>query len=112
MIGNLLDNAVKFSSEQRAINIFSKSNSSHFTVSVQNEGSGISPDNLDKIFDRFFRVKEKHKEVKGTGLGLTISKFIVEAHQGKIWAENSHKGAFFSFSLPFSQSKHLYSKTD
>ena len=69
-------------------------------MSIKDTGSGIDSEIVPKLFSKFTT-----KSLKGTGLGLFISKSIVEAHGGKIWAENNTdgKGATFSFSLPTSQ---------
>jgi signal transduction histidine kinase len=66
-------------------------------VSMKDTGSGIDPEILPRLFTKF-----ASKSFKGTGLGLFISKSIIEAHGGKIWAQNNSdgKGATFSFSLP------------
>lgn len=98
VVMNLLDNAIKFSQEGIifvTINIAADANS--ITVSVRDAGSGINPDIISRLFSKFATSSEK-----GTGLGLYISKKIVEAHGGKIWAENNKdgKGATFAFTLP------------
>jgi signal transduction histidine kinase len=99
VISNLVDNAVKFTKEQGgsvSINIKSKENDSWVTISIKDTGSGIDPEIIPRLFTKF-----SSKSFKGTGLGLYISKSIVEAHGGRIWAENNvdGKGATFSFSL-------------
>ena len=96
---NILDNAVSFSREGE-IHVILKvenHNGQHFLiVSVKDTGPGIDPEILSKLFTKF-----ASKSDMGTGLGLFISKGIVEAHGGKIWAENNpDRGATFSFSLP------------
>jgi signal transduction histidine kinase len=93
---NLLDNATKFT-EKGAISIASRKENSHITVTVKDSGSGIDSDVLPKLFTKFVTKSEK-----GTGLGLYIAKSIIEAHGGKIWAENNNdgKGATFTFTLP------------
>ena len=96
---NILDNAVSFSHEGK-IHVISKveiQNGQHFLIiSVKDTGPGIDPEILPKLFTKF-----ASKSDMGTGLGLFISKGIVEAHGGKIWAENNpDRGATFSFSLP------------
>ena len=96
---NILDNAVSFSHEGK-IHVTSKvekQNGQHFLIiSVKDTGPGIDPEILPKLFTKF-----ASKSDMGTGLGLFISKGIVEAHGGKIWAENNpDRGATFSFSLP------------
>jgi signal transduction histidine kinase len=104
VISNLLGNAIKFSprnggrisirSEKVAIN--GRSNS-RVIVSIKDNGTGIEPDIFPRLFSRF-----TSKSSSGTGLGLFISKNIIEAHGGRIWARNNQgeKGATFSFSLP------------
>lgn len=96
---NILDNAVSFSHEGKIHVILKveKQNGQHFLIiSVKDTGSGIDPEILSKLFTKF-----ASKSDMGTGLGLFISKGIVEAHGGKIWAENNpDRGATFSFSLP------------
>ncbi|HKG42208.1 MAG TPA: HAMP domain-containing sensor histidine kinase, partial [Nitrososphaeraceae archaeon] len=70
----------------------------HILVSVKDTGTGIDPEILPRLFTKFAT-----KSFEGTGLGLFISKSIIEAHGGKIWAENNSdgkKGATFTFSLP------------
>jgi two-component system sensor histidine kinase VicK len=96
---NILDNAVSFSHEGEIHVILKveKHNGQHFLIiSVKDTGPGIDPEILSKLFTKF-----ASKSDMGTGLGLFISKGIVEAHGGKIWAENNpDRGATFSFSLP------------
>ena len=107
IISNLLDNAIKFTKEGQgetvSVNIKKMENDSWVIVDIKDTGSGIDPEIMPRLFTKF-----ASKSFKGTGLGLFISKSIIEAHGGKIWAENNKdgKGATFSFSLPlFSQSK-------
>jgi signal transduction histidine kinase len=99
IISNLIDNATTFTKEGGgtvSVDIKKKSDS-WVIVTVKDTGSGIDPEIMPRLFTKF-----ASKSVKGTGLGLFISKSIVEAHGGKIWAENNidGKGATFSFSLP------------
>jgi signal transduction histidine kinase len=91
-----LDNATKFT-EKGYISSASRKENNHITISVKDNGSGIDSDVLPKLFTKFVTKSEK-----GTGLGLYISKSIIEAHGGKIWAENNNdgKGATFTFTLP------------
>jgi signal transduction histidine kinase len=97
VISNLINNSLKFTKLGK-ISITSKNNYSYVIVSVKDTGIGIDPEIMPKLFSKFAT-----KSFSGTGLGLFISKAIVEAHDGKIWAENNYdgKGATFSFSLPF-----------
>jgi signal transduction histidine kinase len=96
VISNLVNNSLKFTKLGK-IAITSKKNDSHAIVSVKDTGVGIDPEIMPKLFSKFAT-----KSPSGTGLGLFISKAIVEAHGGKIWAENNSdgKGATFRFSLP------------
>ena len=97
VIDNLLSNALRFTNEG-TISISVESNDKEAVVSVKDNGQGIDPDILPKLFTKF----ASKSEIGGTGLGLFISKSIVEAHGGRIWAENNpnEKGATFYFSLP------------
>ena len=100
VITNLLSNAVKFTMKGRILICIQQkkgNNTPEILVSVTDTGQGIDPHILPRIFSRFVS-----KSYQGTGLGLYISKGIVEAHGGKIWGKNNDdgKGATFSFSLP------------
>jgi two-component system sensor histidine kinase VicK len=100
VLGNLLSNALKFTKHGTITISTEQSNSndkSHLTVKVIDTGPGIDPALLMRLFTKF-ATKSEH----GTGLGLYISKSIVEAHGGKIWAENNKdgRGATFTFTLP------------
>ena len=102
VISNLIDNAIKFTKEEEggtvSVNIKKKESDGWVIVSVKDNGIGIDPEIMPRLFTKF-----TSKSFKGTGLGLFISKNIIEAHGGKIWAENNidGKGATFSFSLPY-----------
>ena len=100
VISNLLSNALKFTKEGViSINTVKKEENEKdiLIVSIKDTGSGIDAEIFQKLFSRFIS-----RSFSGTGLGLFISKNIVEAHEGKIWAENNSdgKGATFYFSLP------------
>jgi signal transduction histidine kinase len=96
VIDNLINNAIKFTKKGDII-VLLEHTDSEAIVSVKDNGQGIDPEVSPKLFEKF-----ASKSYQGTGLGLFISKSIVEAHDGKIWAENNAvgKGATFSFSLP------------
>jgi two-component system sensor histidine kinase VicK len=101
VISNLLSNAIKFTKEG-TITTAVVPNNNEIIVSVNDTGSGIDSEVLPKLFTRFGTTSTKSKT--GTGLGLFISKNIIEAHGGKIWGKNNYpagKGATFGFSLPF-----------
>ncbi len=99
VVGNLITNAVKFSAAGGAIAIEVVERGGQACVSVTDSGIGIPPEKLDMIFERFCQVGGN--DHRGLGLGLYISRCLVEAHGGKIWAENVPAGgsAFF-FTLP------------
>lgn len=102
VLSNLLDNAVNFT-DQGTITVTleqSKDNPSFFEIRVADTGAGIDPSLRPRLFEKFAT-----KSPKGTGLGLYLCKAIVEAHGGKIWAENNTaegKGSIFAFTLPIS----------
>jgi two-component system sensor histidine kinase VicK len=96
VVWNLLDNATKFT-EKGAISIVTTKDDNYITLAIKDSGSGINSNVLPKLFTKFVTKSEK-----GTGLGLYISKSIIEAHGGKIWAKNNNdgKGSTFTFTLP------------
>ena len=96
VVSNLLSNAVKFS-ERGSISVEIQKSSNQVTVSVRDTGLGIDPEILPRLFSKF-----ASKSENGTGLGLFISRSIIEAHGGKIWADNNgtERGATFTFCIP------------
>lgn len=88
---NLLDNAVKYSPVGTTITVEVKRQPDGMHIAVADEGIGIPAEDLERVFDKFFRVQRKDG-VSGTGLGLSICKGIVEAHEGRIWSENRPGG--------------------
>ena len=102
---NLISNAVKFQSHG-AITCKAAIRNSALCVSVIDQGMGIAPDDCDKVFDKFKQVGDTLTDKpKGTGLGLPISKEIIEHHGGKIWVESVlEQGSTFSFTIPLPQS--------
>jgi len=101
--GNLLDNAIKFS-DGGSITVKSAVRDDEMLVQVTDQGIGIPEEAMPHLFERFFRAKDNMAR-GGTGLGLYISKQIVEAHGGRIWAESKEgEGSTFSFTLPFDKS--------
>jgi signal transduction histidine kinase len=97
VISNLLSNAIKFTDEG-TISITTVPNTNEIVVSITDTGPGIDSEILPRLFTKFAT-----KSRTGTGLGLFISKSIIDAHRGKIWGKNNYpegKGATFGFSLP------------
>jgi signal transduction histidine kinase len=101
---NLLNNAVKYSEEEKYIKVRVSKDSTSALISVTDHGVGISKEEQRKIFDKFYRVStDKTKETPGTGLGLTLSRHIVDAHHGTIEVESEvGKGSRFTVRIPLS----------
>ncbi len=108
VISNLLSNAIKFTSEG-TVTAPAVPNNDEIVVSITDTGPGIDSEILPKLFMKFAT-----KSTAGTGLGLFISKSIIEAHGGKIWGKNNYpegKGATFGFSLPLHNEKFEVSRS-
>jgi signal transduction histidine kinase len=106
VLRNLVSNAIKFTNYGGAININAEENSGNITISVSDNGVGIKPEDLTKLFDisKVFTREGTAKET-GTGLGLLLCKEFVVKHSGKIWVESEYgKGSKFKFTLPASDS--------
>ncbi|MEO6814383.1 MAG: CheR family methyltransferase [Ginsengibacter sp.] len=98
---NLLNNAIKYSPGGGKVLINVALENEELKVSVKDEGIGVSQRNLEKIFERYFRVEDPALPFQGLGIGLFISYEIIQRHHGKIWAESkSGKGSTFYFSIP------------
>jgi two-component system phosphate regulon sensor histidine kinase PhoR len=103
VLANLVDNAVKYGRADGAVTIGGKrTDDGMVEVFVQDDGSGIPAEALERVFERFYRVdKGRSREQGGTGLGLSIVKHIVQSHGGKVWVKSEPgKGATFFFTLP------------
>ncbi|MEO8764355.1 MAG: PAS domain-containing sensor histidine kinase [Ginsengibacter sp.] len=100
VITNYLGNGIKYSNGQTEVILTISHDSKSVSVSVKDEGLGISAQQLPHIFERFFRA-EKTKNLEGIGLGLYLCRQIIHAHNGKVWAESEEgKGSTFYFSIP------------
>jgi two-component system, OmpR family, phosphate regulon sensor histidine kinase PhoR len=99
---NLLDNAIKYTKSGGQIRITAQLRDAEFEVCIADNGLGIAPEDLPRIFERFYRVdRARSRELGGTGLGLSIVKHIIQAHGGRVWAESElEKGSRFYFTLP------------
>jgi signal transduction histidine kinase len=102
VLRNLVSNSIKFTNCGGSINIDAKQNSENITISISDNGVGIPPENLAKLFDISEVLTTKGTaEETGTGLGLLLCKEFVEKHCGKIWVESEvGKGSDFRFTLP------------
>jgi len=102
---NLLDNAVKYSLPASPIRIHVRVEAQQITVEASNMGEPIQPQDLERIFDRFYRRPPPRKQpIRGTGLGLAICKGIIEAHGGRIWAESNGREVKIVFTIPATES--------
>jgi PAS domain S-box-containing protein len=101
VLRNLLSNAIKYSPEGGMITIQARGDDDQLLVGISDEGIGIPPHDLDRVFERFYRVdNEVTQRVGGAGLGLAVCKGIVKAHGGRIWVESSlGEGSAFYFTL-------------
>jgi two-component system, OmpR family, phosphate regulon sensor histidine kinase PhoR len=103
VFANLLDNAVKYGRDGGTVTVSGhQAEDGMVEIVVQDDGPGIPPESLDRVFERFYRVdKARSREQGGTGLGLSIVKHIVQSHGGKVWVKSEPgKGATFFFTLP------------
>lgn len=102
VVYNLIDNAVKFTPEGGYIEIRSKADAEKVIIKIRNSGKGIAPDELNRIFERFYKIdKSRSYDVKGAGMGLYLCKTIVELHGGQIIARsNPDEFTEFVFQLP------------
>ena len=102
VLTNLIDNALKYGRKNGNVWVSLEANKNNWAVLVKDDGPGIAPQHLNRIFERFYRIeKSRSKEMGGTGLGLAIVKHIVNAHQSKIQVMSKlDKGTIFKFKLP------------
>ena len=103
VITNLLDNAFKFSPSGGRVTLTACRDGSHLHIRVQDQGVGIPPEKLERVFERFYQVDgSSTRRFGGMGIGLALCRAIVEAHGGQIWAESAGpgQGSTFTVSLP------------
>lgn len=103
VIDNIMNNAIKYSPDGSKIEVHLMETHNNVVLSISDEGLGIPKKDLEKVFERFYRVdKARARQQGGTGLGLAISKEVMKAHQGQIWVESVEgKGSTFYISLPY-----------
>ena len=102
VLSNLIDNAIKYSPEKTKVTIETREVDSFVEISIRDQGIGIPENELQNLFSRFYRVKNDTTiKVKGTGLGLYLSKYFIEAHRGTISVESHfNEGTLFTIKLP------------
>ncbi|MDH5426884.1 MAG: PAS domain S-box protein [Nitrospirota bacterium] len=107
---NLLDNAVKYSPPESPIRLLVRVDPQQIEVEVSNTGEPIQAQDLERIFDRFYRRRSPSEEqIRGTGLGLAICKGLIEAHGGRIWAESMGKNVTIAFTIPATEAMATFS---
>lgn len=108
VLHNLLSNAVKYSPHGGHVTVQAFCEGRFVQVGVHDQGIGIAPENLERIFERFYRVQDDRlRHIDGVGVGLAICRWIIESHGGRIWAESMPgSGSMFWFTLPLADSAH------
>ncbi|MBL0745475.1 hybrid sensor histidine kinase/response regulator transcription factor [Chryseolinea lacunae] len=110
MVNNLLSNAIKYTAHGGKISVMAAQHGDHLMLSVTDTGKGIAPDQLTKIFERFYRVHET-ASVEGTGLGLALTRELVKTHKGEIAVKSvPGEGSTFTLTLPID--KKYYSASE
>lgn len=106
ILANLLDNAGKYSPPGSRIDVRASLDRDMVVVTVSDQGQGMTAEQQEHIFDRFYQIQPSSPGIRGIGLGLAICRGLVEAHDGEIWVESEvGKGSTFSFSLPLARSE-------
>ena len=115
VLRNLLDNAIKYSPQGGLVVVRGQLGKDEVIISVADQGVGIAPEHLNRLFEKFFRVESGlGRHVVGSGLGLPIARTIVESHGGRIWAESQvGEGTTLYFTIPLrGPSQELDEQTD
>ncbi len=101
VVQNLIDNSLKFTPAGGTVKVTMNQDADSTTVSVKDTGKGIPPENMSKLFQRFWQAGSSGRYYASTGLGLYLARKIVEGHSGRIWCESTMgEGSIFSFTLP------------
>ena len=107
---NLVGNALQYTPQAGRVVISAVAEADFVRISVADTGAGLAIEHLEHVFDRFYRVdKSRSRAAGGSGIGLTIARYLVEAHGGRIWAESSGEGqgSTFTFTLPVAKNDRL-----
>ncbi len=101
VLNHVLDNAVKYSSGGKVV-IEAAASEGRIEITIADQGRGLMQDHVERIFDRFYRVREEGEHIPGSGMGLAVARAVVQAHGGSIWATSPGpgKGATFHIALP------------
>ena len=101
MLANLVGNALKYSERDRPVVVRVDEAPGEVIIAVVDRGEGIAAAEQARLFQRYYRAEDQRRQHEGLGLGLYISRLIVEAHRGRIWVESEvGKGSTFAFALP------------
>lgn len=107
VISNLLDNAIKYSQENSTVSLRVQEKRNQLILEISDQGPGICIEDQAHIFNHFYRIDDKRRAIKGTGLGLAAVKAIVESHSGRVWLRSKPgKGSSFFVSLPKEHPSH------
>ena len=98
---NIINNAIKYSPSGGTISVKGEKTDGEYLVTVEDQGIGMTPEQVEKIFDKFFRADASNTAIEGTGLGMSIVKHIVEMHGGRVWVKSEKgKGSVVKFTIP------------
>ncbi|MBM3299417.1 MAG: PAS domain S-box protein [Deltaproteobacteria bacterium] len=101
LLNHIIDNAVKYSPAGGLIQVTCESLADHYLFSIEDQGKGMKPGQVQRIFDAFYRADASNTAMPGTGLGMTVAREIVQAQGGRIWVESDYgKGTTVRFTLP------------
>jgi two-component system sensor histidine kinase VicK len=109
LFDNLITNAIKFTPENGVIKIDAKKDKHFTTVSIKDTGIGMTEEEIDRIFDEFYKVDPSRHDLESSGLGLPICKRIVEKHGGHIWVESPgpNRGCNVCFTIPVNKKENI-----